>query len=102
MLCDNNRLRISLCLASRRQLGARPTYPSKKREVSHSRILDRAIQAGLARTPEVKLPSLNRRFLIALHSPLVLVKTGLGLCSPEKTLPNAPRCAYQVAFSGPV
>jgi hypothetical protein len=50
----------------------------------------------------VKSPSLNRRFVIALHSPTIFVETGLRFCCPEKKAQNPPCWDWQATFSGPV
>jgi hypothetical protein len=44
----------------------------------------------------------HRRFMIALHSPHLLVETGLRFCCPEKNAPKLPYSVWRVAFSSPV
>ena len=61
-----------------------------------------AVKANDFATMGVKSPSLNRRFVIALHSPLGLVETGLRFFPSEKKAPKLRYYPWQAAFSGAV
>jgi hypothetical protein len=72
---------------------------SANRKLSRNALLGNCQNKVLA---EVKSLSPYRRFVIALHSPDVVVETGLLMCLPEKT---ALKLACQVqrdTFSGPI
>ena len=44
----------------------------------------------------------NPRFVIALHSPIALLETGLRICLPEKSRDRTASDAGQSILSGPV